>query len=229
MKSNNFKIKALDTRGGWITKGKIYEFKNGQTVWDDGCKSGTYDDYKDLVDYMGDYLNFKEHETINESIIIYKKDNNVVAIKKENGQTVKYSKAKCHPNDTFDFGIGSKIAFDRLLEDDIKTNKIHKEEPYLKLVNWDLKDYGKVGKPTIYKDECGKELFVGDKVLTISNRTGDYSEAFVASDDKDFVMGIHCNCNQETGTIDNWRVVKIQDFSKTQNGDEIDGIKCVIS
>ena len=48
----------------------------------------------------------------NETIVIYKKDNEVIALDKRKG---KKAIAKCSPEDTFDFNIGAKLAFDRLM------------------------------------------------------------------------------------------------------------------
>lgn len=49
----------------------------------------------------------------NECIVIYRKDNEVIALDKSTG---KKAVAKCSPEDTFDFKTGAKIAFDRLTE-----------------------------------------------------------------------------------------------------------------
>ena len=47
--SNNFKIKAIkDDNCLGFTKGKIYEFVNGTTEWDDGFKSCKYNSYEDF-------------------------------------------------------------------------------------------------------------------------------------------------------------------------------------
>lgn len=53
-------------------------------------------------------LKYAEHETI----VIYRKDNEVIALDKKIG---KKAIAKCSPEDTFDFNIGAKLAFDRLM------------------------------------------------------------------------------------------------------------------
>lgn len=48
----------------------------------------------------------------NETIVIYRKDNEVIALDKRTG---KKAIAKCSPEDKFDFNIGAKLAFDRLM------------------------------------------------------------------------------------------------------------------
>ena len=50
---------------------------------------------------------------INEKIIIYRNDNQVIA---KNTLTGKTGVAKCNPADEFDFNTGAKLAFDRLVE-----------------------------------------------------------------------------------------------------------------
>lgn len=49
---------------------------------------------------------------INETIILYRKDNRVIALDKSTGEK---AEAICSPEDTFDFYIGAKLAFQRLL------------------------------------------------------------------------------------------------------------------
>lgn len=49
----------------------------------------------------------------NETIVIYRKDDKVIALDKRTG---KKTEAKCHPDDEFDFSVGAKLAFERLLE-----------------------------------------------------------------------------------------------------------------
>lgn len=53
---------------------------------------------------------------VKKEIHITVKENTVNAIYKENEKLVKRSTAKCHPNDTFDFETGAKLAVDKLFE-----------------------------------------------------------------------------------------------------------------
>lgn len=52
-----------------------------------------------------------------ETIVIYRNDNKVVALDKSTG---KKAEAKCNPSDEFDFRTGAKLAFNRLMGDDVK-------------------------------------------------------------------------------------------------------------
>lgn len=52
-----------------------------------------------------------------ETIVIYRNDNKVVALDKSTG---KKAEAKCNPADEFDFRTGAKLAFNRLMGEDVK-------------------------------------------------------------------------------------------------------------
>lgn len=52
-----------------------------------------------------------------ETIVIYRNDNKVVALDKTTG---KKAEAKCNPADEFDFRTGAKLAFNRLMGEDVK-------------------------------------------------------------------------------------------------------------
>lgn len=54
-----------------------------------------------------------------ETIVIYRKDNKVVALDKSTG---KKAEAKCNPVDEFDFHVGAKLAFNRLMGEDVKSD-----------------------------------------------------------------------------------------------------------
>lgn len=56
-------------------------------------------------------------KTQNETIVIYRNDNKVVALDKSTG---KKAEAKCNPVDEFDFHVGAKLAFNRLMGEDVK-------------------------------------------------------------------------------------------------------------
>lgn len=60
-----------------------------------------------------------------EVIVIYRKDDSVIALNKATGEK---TTARCHPDDKFDFEIGAKVAFDRLVgskEPEPKTPKLY--------------------------------------------------------------------------------------------------------
>lgn len=53
----------------------------------------------------------------NETIVIYSKDNKVIALDKSTGEK---AEANCNPADEFDFRTGAKLAFNRLMGEDVK-------------------------------------------------------------------------------------------------------------
>lgn len=66
-------------------------------------------------DFKNDYdWFFKEDdlEPVNETIVIYRKDREVIAVDKTTGYK---AIARCNPADEYDFHIGAKLAFDRLM------------------------------------------------------------------------------------------------------------------
>lgn len=68
-----------------------------------------------------------------ESIVIYRKDNKVIALDKLTG---KKGIARCCPEDTFNFETGAKLAFERLMAPQVKEVKRHaKVGEYIKIVN----------------------------------------------------------------------------------------------
>lgn len=56
-------------------------------------------------------------KTQNETIVIYRNDNKVVALDKSIGEK---AEANCNPADEFDFRTGAKLAFNRLMGEDVK-------------------------------------------------------------------------------------------------------------
>lgn len=97
-----------------------------------------------------------------ETIVIYRNDNKVVALDKSTG---KKAEAKCNPVDEFDFHVGAKLAFNRLMGEDVKPDNGVREVKrkakvgeYIKIVD---------AKPFLIPYENG-EIF---RVIGIKNAT----------------------------------------------------------
>ena len=73
----------------------------------------------------------------NDTIVIYSKGSEVIALDKTDG---KKAVAKCSPDDEFDFKVGARLAFDRLMGNwKFRVVKRHaKVGEYIKIVNEDL-------------------------------------------------------------------------------------------
>lgn len=93
----------------------------------DNCCSVEFDEFVDGHDCNGfakeghgwnhaeDALDLVK--TQNETIVIYRNDNKVVALDKSTGEK---AEANCNPADEFDFRTGAKLAFNRLMGEDVK-------------------------------------------------------------------------------------------------------------
>ena len=78
-------------------------------------------------------------KTQNETIVIYRTDNKVIALDKSTGEK---AEANCNPADEFDFRTGAKLAFNRLMGEDVKPDNGVREVKrkakvgeYVKVVN----------------------------------------------------------------------------------------------
>ena len=85
-------------------------------------------------------------EPVNETIVIYRKGQEVIALDKSTG---KKAIARCCPEDTFDFETGAKLAFERLTAEPVFKPKIVKQNSYevgdkVLIKSWDqmAKEYG---------------------------------------------------------------------------------------
>ena len=98
--------------GGWVQEmgryvGEVYKVAN---VVHDSSGSSMYKYKLEGVCYVWDERSLERCG--NETIVIYRKDNDVIALDKRTG---KKAIEKCSPEDKFDFNIGAKLAFERLM------------------------------------------------------------------------------------------------------------------
>lgn len=125
MERNKFKVgdRVVTTCGVFaVEKGMV------GTVVDFDCFAGCvlvkFDGWHNGHDGRGDTASGKRYEgnacyyisdtllkKINETIVLYRKDNRVIALDKSTGEK---AEAICSPEDTFDFHTGAKLAFQRL-------------------------------------------------------------------------------------------------------------------
>lgn len=101
-------------------------------------------------------------KTQNETIVIYRKDNKVIALDKSTGEK---AEANCNPDDEFDFRTGAKLAFNRLMGEAVKPDNGVREVKrkakvgeYIKIID---------AKPFLIPYENG-EIF---RVIGIKNAT----------------------------------------------------------
>lgn len=101
-------------------------------------------------------------EKVDTTIVIYRNDNKVVALDKSTGEK---AEANCNPADEFDFRTGAKLAFNRLMGEDVKPDNGVREVKrkakvgeYIKIVD---------AKPFLIPYENG-EIF---RVIGVKNAT----------------------------------------------------------
>lgn len=63
-------------------------------------------------------------EKVDTTIVIYRNDNKVIALDKSTGEK---AEANCNPADEFDFRTGAKLAFNRLMGEDVKPDNCVRE------------------------------------------------------------------------------------------------------
>ena len=115
MKERKFKVEERYTSKLFVDKGAVIEITeiSGGTVF-----------YKDVV---GESICLKHFqigsifsaalEKVDTTIVIYRKDNKVIALDKSTGEK---AEANCNPADEFGFRTGAKLAFNRLMGEDVK-------------------------------------------------------------------------------------------------------------
>lgn len=198
----NFKVKCVgyNFHERKFTIGKVYDVKNGMITNDYGFTyknwGETFEDLYNRLDFWYDFVLVEESSP---EIHITVKGNETIAVYK-NGTEYKKAVAKCSPEDTFDFGVGAKLALERLgvlpadpvepvemkYEPKYFTGKAVCVDNYNALSGTDSFTIGKV-----YEFEEGKthdddgdirpvndlRCFVGDKYLEKTN--GDWSTKFL--------------------------------------------------
>lgn len=114
----NGKVRCVGYKGSerYFTIGKIYEVKNNTITSDIGH---VYDDWKpSVISFLNGWYTF---EIVNEptpKIVITTDGKTTTARLYEDNKVVKTAEAKCSPEDTFDFKIGAKLAFERLTQEE---------------------------------------------------------------------------------------------------------------
>jgi hypothetical protein len=75
---------------------------------------------REVQTWGDDYIDIEPSQTI----VIYPKGLETIALLKEGKKVIKQATAKCNPSDTFDFNIGAKLAFSRLMGEDLTVKEI---------------------------------------------------------------------------------------------------------
>lgn len=116
MRKRKFKVEERYTSKLFVDKGAVIEITE---------ISGDVVSYKDIAGRTYSVKNFEIGSLFSdmlkkvgsETIVIYRNDNKVIALDKSTGEK---AEAKCNPADEFDFRTGAKLAFNRLMGEDVK-------------------------------------------------------------------------------------------------------------
>lgn len=116
MEKRKFKVGERYTSKLFVDKGAVIEITK---------ISGDVVSYKDIAGRTYSVKNFEIGSLFSdmlkkvgsETIVIYRNDNKVVALDKSTGEK---AEANCNPADEFDFRTGAKLAFNRLMGEDVK-------------------------------------------------------------------------------------------------------------
>lgn len=71
----------------------------------------------------------------NQTIVIYPNGLETISLLKEGKKVIKSANAKCNPSDTYDFEIGAKLAFSRLMGDEFAVKEI--EVAHSASIDWE--------------------------------------------------------------------------------------------
>lgn len=161
MRERKFKVGERYTSKLFVDKGAVIEITK---------ISGDVVSYKDIAGRTYSVKNFEIGSLFSdmlkkvgsETIVIYRNDNKVIALDKSTGEK---AEANCNHADEFDFRTGAKLAFNRLMGEDVKTDNGVREVKrkakvgeYIKIVD---------AKPFLIPYENG-EIF---RVIGVKNAT----------------------------------------------------------
>lgn len=161
MRKRKFKVGERYTSKLFVDKGAVIEITK---------ISGDVVSYKDIAGRTYSVKNFEIGSLFSdmlkkvgsETIVIYRNDNKVIALDKSTGEK---AEANCNHADEFDFRTGAKLAFNRLMGEDVKPDNGVREVKrkakvgeYIKIVD---------AKPFLIPYENG-EIF---RVIGVKNAT----------------------------------------------------------
>lgn len=129
--------------GGYFSRYmKIY---CGETFEIHSIRSSSYGDYCVFSnDAQWWWYDWMLEDNTTSSIHIYTDGTTTTAILKDGKKTIKTAQAKCSPDDTYDFNIGAKLAFERLMGEEKQAIKEVKRKA--KVGEW-IRVFSKSGHP----------------------------------------------------------------------------------
>lgn len=105
------RVKVFDKKpANWNSDGKMDHLMGKVVSIENVMNEGRYEIY-DKVHQRTWIMQSDQFEPV-ECIVVYRSDSEVIALDKSTGEK---ATAKCNPSDEFDFKIGAKLSFERLL------------------------------------------------------------------------------------------------------------------
>ncbi len=206
----------------WENRPIYIECFEGNAKCSDFISCSEYAFCDTIVDFSA--LDLSDNYSEKYQLEIKQKNRSVIATLYDNkGAFIKYAKAKCSPEDKFDFEVGKKIALQRLL--DIKSDETSFSQK-LEL-KWSGFSYGIVGEPTQVEAYGHIKLYIGDVVELFDNvgkSWGLHSVCKDPKDETDFIMGIRSakfTNGQGFDGCSNWLIVKRKSHIEMNAGDVI--------
>jgi hypothetical protein len=179
--TTNKSYKMMDSSSGYVAVGSMFKF-----VGKDVTISKVFGDYYHIeennlkwTDEMFEGLASECEEPSKGKIVIYVEGRDVIAKNTETGET---AKATCHPDDEFDFNIGAKLAFERLITpkllEEFEPGKryVFRKELFLKERNMTHPGYTLSSVTEHWVNECD-----GMEVDVINKEDARYSHYFLSS------------------------------------------------
>lgn len=135
-------------------------------------------------------------------------------IMKQGKKVIKRVEAKLHPDDEFDFEVGSKLVMERLLEKDENLVLVDSFVPEI--------IFGEVGKETRMVDIYEEKLYVGDLVSVICAGS-DIKKIRVVCNN--FIKGFGGLDFTEPKKYDKYIVTKYKSYKDLRVGDVLNGVE----
>lgn len=152
----------------------------------------------------------------NKSIYIYTNGTTITAVLNKGNKVIKTAMAKCHPDDTYDFESGARIAFDRLCNELAESSKFTsikevkrpaKVGEYIKIVHADS------------FDDCYKN---GD-ILKVADINDDFSSDYIGVYAETNKTHSCCDCNNNRNNqsyICNYEYVVLENYIPKEKVEE---------
>lgn len=135
-------------------------------------------------------------------------------IMKQGKDIIKRAEANLHPDDKFDFEVGSKLVMERLLEKDKKLILVDNFFPEI--------IFGEVGKETRMVDIYGEKLYVGDSVNVICANSDIKKIRFVCNN---FIQGFGGLDFTEPKKYDKYIITKDKSYKNLKVGDVLNSVE----